>query len=155
MTPIHRTIHLISHSSFCVSVHQDFHTYSFIVMRWIFFYESSLAQDQSLDLLTSSPTSYHCTTDAPNGCMEEWRNEWCLCNNSAFKVILGRRLPGLREWVLVWTMRKVQNCSLYLLTCSPARYDFATAIPSSESNTSLHHDFIHFTYCIYYNEYMY
>ena len=34
------------------------------LMRWILFWIMPVVQDRSLDLLTSSPACYHCTTDA-------------------------------------------------------------------------------------------
>ena len=36
------------------------------LMRWILLWIMPLVQDQSLDLLISSPSRYHCVTDAPN-----------------------------------------------------------------------------------------
>ena len=36
------------------------------VMKWILLWIIPLVQDRSLDLLTSNPACYHCTTDAPS-----------------------------------------------------------------------------------------
>ena len=61
---------------------------------------------------------------------ETWVNEmylrpwFCTC-----KVILGRGQPGLIRWILLWIMPLVQDRSLNLLTCSPARYHCATDAP--------------------------
>ena len=43
-------------------------------MRWILLWTMPLAQDQSLDVLVSSPGRYHCTTDAyaPQLWFENW-----------------------------------------------------------------------------------
>ena len=48
------------------------------LMRWILLWIMLLVQDQSLDLLTSSPARYHCAMDAPD---MHWENSTCVSNS--------------------------------------------------------------------------
>ena len=72
------------------------------LMNWILWRIMSQVQDRSLDLLTSSPALYHCTTDVP--------------------------IPGLMRWILVWTMPLVRDQSVNWLICGSTCYCFATSI---------------------------
>ena len=51
-------------------------------MRWILLCIMPQVQDRSLDLLSSSPARYHCTTDAPPRMMNRW--SWCSISHRSW-----------------------------------------------------------------------
>ena len=60
------------------------------LMRWILFWMMPLVQDLSLGLLTSSPTFYHCTTDAPCKLQQCARKYMCwkdACEKIIFNIL--------------------------------------------------------------------
>ena len=80
-----------------------------------------------------------------NSQWDEWMNEWMVfwARMLNCKAMLGRGLDLMR-WVLVWMIPQVKDWLHDLLTCSPARYNFATAAFLSNSQWDI---WIIWTHC--------
>ena len=104
--------HVLSHASIIILVRNRHHCY---IINLQYHYHIKVLHH------------YHLT---------EWMNG-IIGHDSALKVILGLRQPGLMRWILLWIMpwRRIGRSTM--LASSPARYHCTTNISSYNSISAL------------------
>ena len=101
-------------------------------MRWILLWIMLLVQDQLLNLRTSNPACYRCSTNSSQLKCEKMRNDWCF--RPWFCTV---RLYWARDNLGEWDEFCYESCPCYRIHCStcwPA-VQCATTLPQTPLNT--------------------